>query len=107
VTLEVVFRRVKPDQVDRLRAWMREGERRADEVRETFRQETVRHEVAYLLEGKRGPVLVYAMEAEDLDRSAETFRSSSLPIDVQHRTVMRDVLEGPAEAEKLYEVALD
>jgi Family of unknown function (DUF6176) len=107
MALEVVFHRVKRDQVERLRAWLQEGETRADEIRETFRQETVRHEAAYLLEGRDGPILVYAMEAEDFERAADAFRSSTLPIDLQHREVMRTVLDGPADVEKLYEVALD
>jgi hypothetical protein len=107
VTLEVLFHRVKEGEVERLRAWMREAEGRADEVRETFRQETVRHEVAYLLQGHDGPVLVYAMEAEDPERSEEAFRSSTLPIDLQHREILGAVLAGQAQVEKLYEVALD
>jgi hypothetical protein len=40
--LEIAFRRVENEQVDRLRAWMNEVSGRLDEVRETFRQETVR-----------------------------------------------------------------
>jgi hypothetical protein len=105
--LEVVFRRVKEGEVDRLRRWMAEAERRSDEVRETFRQETVRHEVAYLIEGAGGPVLVYAIEADDPDLGHRVAASSELPIDAEHRRVMAAVLEGPAEIEKLYECRLD
>lgn len=99
----VVFRRVKPDKVDRLRRWLRELEQRRDEVVETFRQETVRHEVAYLLEGRDGPVLVYAMEAEDFEHASAAYRGSTLPIDRQHRAVMAEVLEDAPAVEKLYE----
>jgi len=105
--LEVVFQRVQPDEVDRLRAWINEEEDRAEEVRQTFRQETVHHEVAYLIEATEGPVLVYAMEAEDFDRADRAYRSSTLPIDLQHREIMRAVVAGPAVVEKLYEVSLD
>ena len=77
------------------------------EVRETFHQETVRHEVAYLVEGRDGPVLVYAMEAEDFERAAEAYGASKLPIDLEHREVLGAVLAGPADFEKLYDVALD
>jgi hypothetical protein len=105
--LEVVFRRVRKDEVDRLRRWMAELGRRAEEVRETFRQETVRHEVAYLLQAADGPVLVYAIEAEDPALGHRVAASSDLPIDVEHRTVMASVLAGPAEVEKLYECRLE
>jgi hypothetical protein len=105
--LEVVFRRVKEPEVDRLRSWMAELNRRRDEVRETFRQETVRHEVAYLIEGVDGPVLVYAIEADDPALGHRVAAASDLSIDVEHRTVMASVLDGPAEAEKLYECRLD
>jgi uncharacterized protein DUF6176 len=105
--LEVRFRRVKEGEVDRLRAWMAEAGRRVEEVRETFRQETVRHEVAYLLRGEEGPVLVYAIEAEDPELGHRVAASSTLPIDRGHRRVMGSVLAGTADAELLYECRLE
>jgi hypothetical protein len=106
--LEVVFRRVRPDKVDRLREWLREAERRADEIRQTFAQETMRHEIAYLIETREGPVLVYAMEAEDLEQAAAAYQGSALPIDREHHDVMADVLlPGSATVERLYEFWLD
>jgi hypothetical protein len=104
--LVVVFSKVKPDQLDRLRSWMHELTRRRDEVLETFEQETVRHEVAYLLEGSDGPTLVYAIEAEDAEYAARAFRASTLPIDLEHKRVMAAVLDGPVDAELLYECAV-
>jgi hypothetical protein len=67
--LRVRFLKVKPDRVERLRAWMDELARRHDEVVVTFAQETVRHEAAWLLETSAGPILVYAIEADDLDEA--------------------------------------
>ena len=43
------FFKVRPDQVERLRAWMHELTQRRDEVLETFRAERTLHECAYLL----------------------------------------------------------
>jgi Family of unknown function (DUF6176) len=63
--IEIAFFRVHHDQVERLRGWLRELTRRADETRATFAQEGVRHERAYLLHDSDGPVLVYASEADD------------------------------------------
>ena len=72
--LHVVFSRVKVDQVDRLRSWMAELMARPQEVRQTFEQEGVRHEMAFLVEAREGPLLVYAIEVEgdDLFRAGPT-----------------------------------
>jgi uncharacterized protein DUF6176 len=104
--LLVAIRQVQPGQVDRLRSWLHELQERKEEVLETFRQETVRHEVAYLMESKDGPVLIYAMEAEDFHRASEAFKSSSLPIDAEHKKVMAEVLGDSTVVEKLYECEL-
>ena len=104
--LRVVFSRVRDGQVDRLRVWMRELMARPDEVRATFDQEGVRHEVAYLVQAREGPVLVYAIELEDEDRAQQAFEHSTLPIDLEHRRTMTEVLEarGQASVELLYEL---
>jgi hypothetical protein len=99
--------RVRPEKVDRLRSWMNELSQRADEVRETFRQETVRHELAYLIEGREDPILVYVIEAEDLDRAALAVEERPLPIDLEHRRVMAEVLADPVAAEPLFDMALE
>ncbi len=48
--IQVSFRTISPEKVDQLRSWMAEAQRREQKVRETFLQETVRHEQAYLIE---------------------------------------------------------
>lgn len=104
--IEVVFRKVRSDRLDRLRAWLKELNERKDEVRQTFEQETVRHERGYILEGKDGPILAYVMEAEDHDRARQAYRASNLPIDEEHKKVMADCLGDPADAELIYECML-
>jgi Family of unknown function (DUF6176) len=103
--LLLVFNRVKPEKVERLRSWLHELETRREEVLETFHNETTRHEVAYLLEGREGPVLVYAIEAENVDTAREAFQNSTLRIDAEHKAVMAEVLVDCAGVEKLYECA--
>jgi hypothetical protein len=103
--LAVSFRRVRPDQVDTLRAWMAEVNRRADEVRQTFVQETVEREMAFLLDGRDGPIVVYVIEARDLDTMQRTVRENPFPIDLEHRDVMMRVIEGPASVETLMDIA--
>jgi hypothetical protein len=104
--LRVEFSRVRDGQVDRLRDWMRELMARPDEVRATFDQEGVRQEAAYLLETRDGPVLVYAIDVEDEQRAQHAYETSALPIDLEHRRIMDDVLisRGQAAVELLYEL---
>jgi uncharacterized protein DUF6176 len=102
--IEVAIFRVRAEEVERLRAWLAELTSRAVEVRETFANEGVTHERAYLLTTTDGPVLIYAMEAEDHQKARDAYQHSTLPIDQQHRQVMREVLAEPAGAELLYDM---
>jgi hypothetical protein len=105
--LRVSIRRVRDGQVERLRAWLGELGSRRDEAVETFAQEGVRHEQAYVLDTGSGHVLVYAMELEDEEKARAAFEASTLPIDAEHREVMNEVLDGPAPAELLYDVRVE
>jgi hypothetical protein len=105
--VRVRFFKIRPERLGRLRAWMAELAQREDEVRATFRQETVRHELAYLIQGPDGPLLVYLIEADDLEQAARAVRDNPLPIDLEHRQVMAEVLGGPVPAECLLDMTLD
>jgi hypothetical protein len=85
---------------------MTELGRRQDEVRATFANEGVRHEQAFLLESAAGPVLVYAIEVEDVEAAQQAYEASTLAIDAEHRQVMAAVLGPAAEVELLYEARL-
>ncbi|MFP4600257.1 MAG: DUF6176 family protein [Persicimonas sp.] len=104
--LELSYKRVKPGKVDKLRTWMRELANRREEVVESFAQEGVRHEMAWLLEDPQGFVLVYAIEAEDIDRARQAYGESTLSIDLEHRAVLRDVLGERVEPELLLDLAV-
>jgi len=105
--LRVAIRRIRPDKESRLRAWLAELNARADEVRETFRDETVRAEQAYIVTGSEGPLLVYVMEAADFDHGAKAYATSHHKIDAEHREVMRECLAESPKIEPLYDVALE
>lgn len=66
--LTVSFFEVREGQIDQVPAWSRELTRRTDEVQKTYRQEGMSHEVSYLIEGKRGWILVFAAELTKLSR---------------------------------------
>ena len=105
--LRVAFRAIKPGKEQSLRAWLSELMDRQDEVRETFVQETVRHEQAFIIEGREGPLLIYVMEAEDHEQGRRAVRDSKLAIDLEHKKVMGEVLGERLEVKPLYDCALE
>lgn len=105
--LRVLMRRIRPGKEGLLRAWLAELNSRADEVRETFRDETVRAEQAYILAAAEGSVLVYVMEAEDFEQGSKAFATSRHKIDAEHKDVMRECLAEPLDAVPLYDVKLE
>ena len=86
--MEVGFVSLRPEKVGDFKAWMATLQRRREEVFETFRAEGTRHELVAIIENTDPPVVVYAMEAEDLARAQEVFTHSQLSIDVEHKTVL-------------------
>jgi hypothetical protein len=103
--LRISFRAIKPGKEARLRAWLAELNQRADEVRATFRNETVRAEQAFMVDGPNGPMLVYAMEAADFERGAAAFANSQHPIDIEHRAVMQECVGSALDIRPLYDVS--
>ena len=85
---------------------MAELAERREEVLETFANETVRHEVAYLMDTSNGLVLVYAIEAEDLDRASLAVVERPLAIDLEHRKVMTEILGEEIELEPILDESI-
>lgn len=104
VTLRVRFSRVRPGKLDRLRSWLEEVAHRRDEALGTLATESVRHKAAWLLQTAEGPILVYAIEAEDLALVDRAFESSPYPIDHEHRRVMDESLLDPFPSEPLLDL---
>lgn len=102
--LHVRVLRVRLDQVGRLTTWLRELTDRADEVRETFAHEGVRHEQAHLVSTSEGPLLVYAFEADDVEAAFDAYARSTLPIDLEHAATMEAAIAGPADSECLLDL---
>lgn len=100
------FARIQPEKEARLRDWLTEPSTRKDEVRRSLAQEGTRHAQVYLLPPTDGPVLVYAMEAEDVKRAYAAFGASSLPIDEEHRALLAEVLAEPLQIEALYDCSV-
>ena len=96
--LRVAIRRVNPERADDLRKWLAEvnGPRR-EEALATLADEG-------LIEGPEGPVVVYVMEVDDIQRSQEAFRSSGHPIDADHKQVMEQAVGDPLPSELLLDL---
>lgn len=105
--LRVAIRPIRPEKERRLREWLAELNSRADEVRQTFRDETVRAEQAFIVAGAAGPLLIYVMEAEDFGRGSKAFAGSRHSIDVEHREAMRECLAESSTVVPLYDVSLE
>lgn len=101
--LRVRMVRVHNDRVQDLRAWFRELQSRRSEVLATFEQEGTRAESAHLVPGADGPILVYVMDIDDPERARQAFATSTVPIDIEHKRVMKACCDGPFEAELLFE----
>jgi len=61
-------------------------------VVESFHRETVRHEQVFVVPGDTGPMLIYAVEAENLAHARAAYKESSLRIDEEHRAVLQESL---------------
>ena len=102
--LKVRVSRVRPDKVGRLKDWLAEASRRADEVRETYANEGVRQEQGYLLDTADGPLFVYVIDVADYDAAVRAFRDSALPIDAEHKAVLAEVLDGEVDVPLLLDI---
>lgn len=98
------MRRLKPELRESVEQWLAEvnGPRRSEAI-ETLRAEGVTHETAAILDTSDGPIIVYAMETDDIDRARAVGAASAHPIDQRHHEVMRAADNGPAP----YSLVLD
>ena len=98
--IHLVARRIRADQRDRVVDWLSEidGPRRAEAL-ESLAAEGVDHETAMIIDTGDGPILVYAMQTDDLARSRTVADESPRSVDAEHRAVMRRADDGPAVAE--------
>jgi len=105
--IRVVFARIRPEKEAQLRAWLAELMARREEVLATFAREGVRHEQAFIIQGDSGPLIAYAIEAEDHAAATAAYRESTLPIDIEHRAVLNECLLAKVQAEPLFDCAVD
>jgi hypothetical protein len=101
--LQTWVHRIKPGYEGRLHEWFEQLHARAGEVRESFSTSGVRAEQAFILPGG---VLVYVSEVADAGHAARAFDESSLAIDVEHRRVMEECIEGGVDVTPAYDMTI-
>lgn len=96
---------MRPEAAERLRRWFAQmqGER-LPEVQSSFGREGMLHEKVLLVETSDGPLLVYAMEMEDEEHATAVFNASSEPVDVDHRAVLKECLDGVPDQQIIFDV---
>ena len=62
-----------------------------------------RHELFFLVQTRRAPILVLISEVEERDRATSTFLTSNLPIDVEFKSLIQEISLEEAEFELLYD----
>jgi len=103
--IHVSFRYVKSEHVGDVVAWLNEVNtvRRSDAVT-TLITEGVRHETAHLIDTTDGPILVYAMETDDIEHARAVGEVSLADVDRRHKAVMRTADNGPVPVRALLDL---
>jgi Family of unknown function (DUF6176) len=106
--IEVSVRRVKPGQEETVRSWLRQvGGSRRGEAAATLMEEGVTHETVVLFETSDGPMVIYAIEADDLDEAYDVASTSRHRIDADHKRIMESALGEPVPIELLLDLRPD
>jgi hypothetical protein len=105
IVIHLTVRKVDPDQLELLRGWMAQlnGPRR-EEALATLDDEGCSHEIALLIEGPEGPLVIYAMEVESIEKSRAAAGRSTHRIDQEHRAVMEKTVGERPSLEKLLDL---
>ncbi|MBK5217556.1 MAG: hypothetical protein JJE02_08225, partial [Propionibacteriales bacterium] len=86
--IRLAVRRVRPAEEQKLRDWLGVvGGSRSAEAVATLADEGCTHEISVLIQTSDGPLLVYAMEVEDEERSRQAALDSTHTIDAEHKRV--------------------
>lgn len=104
--IHLVARRIRSDHRDRVVSWLREidGPRRVEAL-ESLAAEGVEHETAMHIDTSDGPLIVYAMQTDDLAGSRAVADKSPRLVDAEHRAVMRGSDDGPVAAEVVLDLS--
>lgn len=99
--LRVVLLTLHADKLEVFKDWMSALRSRKEEVLETFEAEGVKQEFVAIIGKTDPPVVVWAVESEDLAGADEAFKNSRFAVDVEHKAVLNECIAGRAGHEVL------
>ena len=103
--IRLAVRRVRPSEVQKLRDWLGSvNGPRSSEALASLTDEGCTHEIGILVQTSDGPLLVYAMEVQDEERSRQAALDSRYAIDAEHKHVMAACLAEEPELERLVDL---
>ena len=103
--IHLAVRRVNPELLEIFRKWMAQlNGPRHDEALATLVDEGCSHELVGLIEGPDGPLVIYAMEVESIEKSSEAAHYSAHQIDKDHRAVIDRAIGERLSLEKILDL---
>jgi L-rhamnose mutarotase len=99
--------RFKEGQKEKWLRWCEEEKRRSSEVLQTLENEGMISESCFLSEDENA--IYYFMESEDFKKVLDAYRSSTFPIDDEHKAMTEETLdnEGARDLKVLFNFHLD
>lgn len=87
------YSKIKEGHLDDVRNWFQTLLDRKEETLESFRNEGVKIESAFIKKINGDYFLIYYMVANDVKEATDVFRKSTLPIDSFHKKCFEDFIE--------------
>ena len=82
--------RLKPNSIEKVRAWAKTLNERKEEALATLRDESVILETVFLDQNTEGDFLIYVMKAESFEKAKEAVQNSVHAIDEYHQNFKRE-----------------
>jgi hypothetical protein len=101
--LDVSYIAIREDALQRVREWLASLSTRREELSRLAKAQTVSHELAHLIHGENGPVLVYVLEASDLNAARAAIREGALPLATEWQQLIAECSSGHPSHEVLFE----
>lgn len=98
--------KLKPDSLDKVRAWQHEITTRKSEAIETLKNEGVVIESVFLDEVAGEHYLIYFMKEDDLAKSQQVAKASTMAIDAYHKQFKKDCWQSVHPLEQLIDLDL-
>jgi hypothetical protein len=96
--------KLKPNSIEKVRAWARTIDERKEEALATLRDEGVMLETVFLDQTSEGDFLIYLMKAESFEKAKEAVKHSAHAIDEYHQNFKKETWETGKKLEMLIDL---